>query len=524
MKKKITVSLFGALFLIFSTCSHLNSGKSEKPDNINGFFADPGSYDIVNYRGKKNVIKVNGALTQWAVLRYSLEDYKGKEIIINFSADVRREKSEGTLNWQVNNEKEGYPSVVYLKNAAAGVWHHMKGRRIVVPDNDGPALYLTNWENNAGDTIYYIANPTVTIEFGGINLDLSLPVLYTNYKNDFLIGNIAGSYNLNSKYSELLKRHYNIVTCTETYPFLLAPSEKNKYEWSRADTVVNFLRSNNIPVHGHVLTWHEDCPKWMTNGTREEVIANLQQYITDVLTHFKGRINSWDVVNEAIRDDLSASAAAGDWRKCVRSYENPWFDKLGADYIEIAFRAARAADPDITLYYNDYFHYEWTNASWVGGVHKVEVVRKMIEDINIRYKKETGGTRNLIEGVGSQSHFMEPTINFDNVRTTLEKFKTLGIDIAISELDISMAGFIRGEGNDTVMTAEEEIKQAQLYAQLFKLYREYSPYISRVVMWGADDGTSWLSGGNPCLFDWRLNAKKAFHAVNDPDGFLMQYK
>jgi endo-1,4-beta-xylanase len=70
------------------------------------------------------------------------------------------------------------------------------------------------------------------------------------------------------------------------------------------------------------------------------------------------------------------------------------------------------------------------------------------------------------------------------------------------------------------MSEEDAKTQAKLYAQLFKLYREYSSYIKRVTMWGMDDGTSWISAGNPCLFDWKLNAKKSFHAASDPDAFL----
>jgi endo-1,4-beta-xylanase len=488
-----------------------------------GFQAD--AYQIVNLplEKRQNVIKVNGADTQWAIVSYSLEEYKGKEIIIQFSADVKRMGSGGMLNWQVNNV-ESYPSVAYLENAATGVWHQMRGRRIVTPTNDNPVLYLTNWENNADRTIYYIDNVTITIEEGNSMVpDLTLSPLKTAYRNDFLIGNIIGSAQLSDKYFDLQKHHYSVFTPTETYPIMLASSGKGIYRWEMADNVVDLAIRNNIPVHGHVLTWHESSPAWLTTGSREQVISNLQQYISDVLTHFKGRIGSWDVVNEAMKDNISAAEAAGDWRRCIRNTENPWYKVLGADYVEIAFRAARAADPDITLYYNEYFHYEWSDEAYFGGPHKVEAVRKMIDDINTRYKNETRGTRNLIEGVGSQSHFMSLNVNLNNVRATLDKLKTLGIPIAISELDISTAGYVRGEGKDTVMKPEDEIAQARIYANLFKLYREYAPYISRVNFWGVDDGTSWLSAGNPCLFDWKLTAKKSFYAVRDPDAFLAEY-
>jgi endo-1,4-beta-xylanase len=261
----------------------------------------------------------------------------------------------------------------------------------------------------------------------------------------------------------------------------------------------------------------------MTTGSRAQVEQNLKDHVTAVLTHFRGRIKTWDVVNEAMRDNLTSASA--DWKRCVRTSQNPWYDKLGPDYIELAFRTARAVDPDITLYYNEYFHmdgyYPWDSAA--NALNKAEAVRKMVDDINTRYKKETGGVRNLIEGVGVQSHHFGFGINLDNLRACLEKFITLGVEIAISELDISASGYVRGSGLDTVMTEKDEMAQARLYAKLFKLYREYAPYISRVTWWGMDDGGSWLSAGNPCLFDWKLNAKKAYYAVIDPGAFLAEY-
>jgi endo-1,4-beta-xylanase len=522
-KTGIMFSLFAVMLPLFLTCSTTQTISGSSPTG--GLQAGAPFYDIVNLpmERRQNVLKVKGADTQWTVVAYSLAEYKGKEITIQFSADVKREGASGTLNWQVNNSD--YPTVGYVENAPAGVWHHMRGRRILTPTDSNPVLYLTNWENNAPNTVYYIDNFTITIEEGNSMVpDLALPPLKTAYKNDFLIGNIVDLTYSSGKYFELLKRHYNVVTPTVTYPVMLAPSVKGgAYQWTRADTVINLVRSNNIPVHGHILVWHEATPAWMTTGTRAEVEQNLKNHVNAVLTHFKGRIASWDVVNEAIRDDLSSSA--GDWKRCVRNSQNPWYDKLGADYIEIAFRAARAADPGITLYYNEYFHmdgfYSWDSVS--NALNKAEAVRKMVDDINTRYKNETGGRRNLIEGVGVQSHHYGFGINLNNLRSCLEKFITLGVEIAISELDVSVSGFSRGSGADSAMTEKDEMAQARLYARLFKLYREYAAYISRVTWWGMDDGNSWLSAGNPCLFDWTLNAKKAFYAVSDPDAFLAEY-
>jgi endo-1,4-beta-xylanase len=137
----------------------------------------------------------------------------------------------------------------------------------------------------------------------------------------------------------------------------------------------------------------------------------------------------------------------------------------------------------------------------------------MINDINNRYKKETGQKRNLIEGLGIQSHFDMKSFDVNNARKTLVKFISLNIELSISELDITSAGYVEGEGKDVVMSEHDAAVQAFIYARLFRLYREYAPYISRVTFWCIDDHNSWLSAGNPCLFDRYLIPKKAFNAV-----------
>jgi endo-1,4-beta-xylanase len=381
----------------------------------------------------------------------------------------------------------------------------MSGRRILTPVNNEPFLYLTTWQNNTSNTVYYINKPVIIIEEGSILIpDLSLPSLKSVYKNDFLVGNVINSTNLSGKYFDLLKHHYNVVTPENNLkPSYLAPFTRGgSYQWETADAMVNQMLSNGIAVHGHVLVWHVQSPAWLTAGSRRQVEKNLEDYVTEVLTHFNGRIASWDVVNEAIGDGLSDTDAAGDWKRCVRKSANPWFNALGADYIELAFRAARAADQNVKLYYNDYA---------LNDKNKAEVVRKMIKDINDRYKAE-GNARNLIEGVGMQGHYSSD-LNIDDVRSSLNKFITLGIEIAVTELDISFAGYDPGGGRDTDMSEADAAAQSRIYADLFKLYRENAAHITRVSMWGIDDNSSWLSVGNPCLFDWKLNAKKAFYSV-----------
>jgi endo-1,4-beta-xylanase len=99
------------------------------------------------------------------------------------------------------------------------------------------------------------------------------------------------------------------------------------------------------------------------------------------------------------------------------------------------------------------------------------------------------------------------------VRSSLKKFSALNIELSISELDVTAAGYEEGEGKDIVMSEHDAAVQAFVYAKLFRIYREYAAYISRVTLWGIDDHNSWLSAGTPCLFDRYLIPKKAFNAV-----------
>ncbi|MCL1928936.1 MAG: endo-1,4-beta-xylanase [Treponema sp.] len=506
------------LLIVLLVAPVLYSQQSQN-NNVNGFFADKGSFEVLSrYQGRNNVLKVDGSKTQMAIAKYSLSQYKGKPIAIEIMAEVLRERLTDTIHWQVNNTPN-YPTVFWLGNAKPGMWHKVRGKIIITPMNSDPFLFLTNWGNNARDT-FYITNFNITIEESNIKHALSLPSLKSLYANDFLIGNITLYEDLytSGNYFELLKHHYNAVTSTETYPSQLAPPAKGgTYQWAKADHSIDVMRRNNIAVHGHILVWHESTPAWLTEGSRSDVEQNMNDYITTVLRHFKGRIASWDVVNEALKDNLSAANVRGDWRNCIKNSQNPWFAKLGADYVELAFRAARAADPSITLYYNDYA---------LENPNKAEAARKMIQDINDRYKRETGGTRNLIEGVGSQAHIYGMNLNINDARSALEKLISLGIEVAISELDVPTINFDYknvGNNRDTKMSEKDQIAQAVIYARLMNLYREYSSYITRVTMWGMDDRHSWLSTGNPSIFDWKLNAKQAFYAVSDPDGFLVQY-
>ncbi len=137
----------------------------------------------------------------------------------------------------------------------------------------------------------------------------------------------------------------------------------------------------------------------------------------------------------------------------------------------------------------------------------------MVKDMNDRYKAE-GNSRNLIDGVGMQGHYGLDLL-IPDVRASIEKFIALGVKVDISELDIADKQTYRnyGNGKNGVMSSADANAQARLYGRLFQLLRQYNEHITRVTMWGLDDNTSWISIGNPCLFDENLKPKKSFFAV-----------
>jgi len=519
--KKYLVLLVIIIFLLFTS-------QQTPINNVNGFIADAGSFEILSsFQGKSNVLKVYKARTQEEIVRYPLAQYRGKRIAIEFSADVWLEGSSGGLLWMVNNYPDNNFRVSHNPTSKHGQWNNVRGRVIMTPTQSYTRLFLNTW-GHPENTIIYIANPVITITEGvDYTPDLSLPPLKDIYTNDFLIGSIIDWNDIGNsgKHFDLIKHHYNIVSSTVTFPYDLAPLNRGEaYRFTVADNYINQYIRNNIQVFGHTLVMpNAPPPSWFFEGTREEVIQNLNEYITTVVRHFRGRINAWDVVNEAVRDNLSARDARGDWKNNLYGSNrfdprNPWYEKLGADFVELAFRAARTADPNIKLFYND--------NSLEMNQNKLDVVFKMIKDINDRYKRETGEARNLIDGVGTQMHIWDSNLNINNVRNHFEKLSSLGIEIAVSEFDmpgVAYSNNIVTYGYDTEMSERDAIAQALLYARIMQVINEYSAHITKVTFWGLDDNTSWLSVTNPQLFDWKLNAKHAFHAVSDPDGFIRQY-
>lgn len=320
-----------------------------------------------------------------------------------------------------------------------------------------------------------------------LSIEQDIPGLKEVYADDFLIGAAAYSWQMEGAYGELLKKHFNSLTATyEMKPKFIAPAE-GTYVFDAADHYVDFANANGMGLRGHALLWHTDAAEWMFTdagkpASRELLLERLQNYIETVMHRYKGKIYAWDVVNEAIADN-------GGGPNGMRI--TPWYNLIGPDYIEKAFEFARAADPEAKLYYNDYYT-------------EVPEKREHIYQLLKRLKE-----KNLIDGVGLQSHHGLYSPSISEIEKTIQMFSELGLDIQITELDVDT-----GISPSSTLPANIAAQQGKRYNDLFELYKKHKDVISSVTIWGVQDEKSY--NNHAMLFDEQLKAKPAYWGAADP--------
>ncbi|POX43872.1 1,4-beta-xylanase [Streptomyces sp. Ru72] len=269
-----------------------------------------------------------------------------------------------------------------------------------------------------------------------------------------------------STYSTILDREFNMITPENEMKWDTTEPSRGNFNFGPADQIVGHATAHGQRMRGHTLVWHSQLPGWVNSITDPNTLRSvMNNHITTEMSHFKGKIYAWDVVNEAFADGSSQHRSS--------VFQNV----LGNGFIEEAFRTARAADPSAKLCYNDYNIENWTDA-------KTQGVYTMVRDFKSRGVP--------IDCVGFQSHFGVggPPSSF---RTTLANFAALGVDVQITELDIAQAS----------PTAYANTVQACMNVAR----------CTGITVWGIRDSDSWRSGDNPLLFDRNGNKKPAYDAV-----------
>lgn len=376
------------------------------------------------------------------------------------------------------------------------------------------------------------------------------------FKHHFLVGTAVNrnmvadgagfrrSAEQSAKDVALVKEQFNQITAENDMKWqLLHPREgADGYEFGPADAFVNFGLSNKMYLVGHTLVWHSQTPNWVFAGTnpaptvtnaaplavtntnapgtnrfgrgrfgpgfgggfgrfngprasRDELLQRMREHIHTVVGRYKGKVKSWDVVNEAIAD--------GGGTNILRN--SLWLEIIGPDFIAKTFQYAHEADPDAILRYNDY------------GLENPAKRKKLVTLIKSLQEQKVP-----IHAIGSQAH-VNVSMSFETMDQTLTEIATLGLPIHITELDVnSAAGGQRGFGADISANAsatqgglvsDADKKLADAYTGIFRAFFKHRNSVKMVTFWGANDANSWRTQGKPLLFDGDGEPKPAFNAV-----------
>ncbi len=326
------------------------------------------------------------------------------------------------------------------------------------------------------------------------------------FKGDFVIGaaiNAAQIAGQDVRGDAIVTSQFNSISPENCLKWLLVHPQPGKYDFTVPDQYVAFGQKHHMFIVGHNLVWHNQVPAWVFHDdkgnllTRDALLARMRDHIHTVVGRYKGRIQSWDVVNEALNED-------GTMRDSL------WHKIIGDDFIEKAFQYAHEADPQAQLTYNDY---------------NLENEAKRNGAIKLVKKLQAEGIPITTVGIQDHDHLDFPTAEQEDA--AISAFGALGLKVAISELDINV---LPNAGQQP--TADVTLKIAQnkalnpypdglpdsvqqqlaaRYAELFRVFLKHRGTVTRVTFWNVSDGDSWLN-------DWPVEGRKNYPLLFDRNG------
>jgi endo-1,4-beta-xylanase len=335
------------------------------------------------------------------------------------------------------------------------------------------------------------------------------------FKGDFVIGaalNAAQISGQDARGDAIVTSQFSTISPENVLKWLLVHPQPDKYDFALPDQYVAFGQKHHMFIVGHNLVWHNQIPAWVFHDdkgnllTRDALLARMRDHIHTVVGRYKGKIQSWDVVNEALNED-------GTMRDSL------WHKIIGDDYIEKAFQYAHEADPQAQLTYNDY---------------NLENEPKRKGAIALMKKLLAEGIP--ITSIGLQNHDNLTFPSVEQEDATISAFEALGLKVVISELDMNLLpkGGLQPTADVTLKIdpakgldpyakgLPDEVQQqlAARYAELFRVFLKHRGTITRVTFWNVADGDSWLNDwpvagrkNYPLLFDREDKPKPAFDAV-----------
>jgi len=292
---------------------------------------------------------------------------------------------------------------------------------------------------------------------------------------DFYIG-YASLLNFDQRpdsaiYTDIAVSEFNLVSTENSLKWGIVNPQPNVWRWDAFDKEMLLAHEHGMLMHGHPIIWHRQLPRWLSDLRLDQVEQVMLDYVSHVADRYGPHVALWDVVNESLEED-------GTFRDSI------WFESMGESYIDKAFRQAAISAPFSRLLYNDF------DVAWEGPKSDAmfRLVSRMLDE----------GVP--LHGVGFQMHIFTDFDLLDSVERTFQRFADLGLEIYITELDISQAG------------APDLARQAQLYREIMSLCLQQSA-CKALQTWGFTDRYSWRSTFDPLIFDDDYNAKSAYFAL-----------
>jgi len=334
------------------------------------------------------------------------------------------------------------------------------------------------------------------------------------YDRRFTIGVALDGYlpdDYNAAELALIRAQFAALTPANCMKMIYLQAQPGRFHFRMADAFVAFAASNQLEVCGHCLVWAKDerTPEWVFRdgekpAGRELLLERMQAHIQAVAGRYRGKVISWDVVNEALDDGTN--------------YIRPskWFSTLGEEFIVKAFEYARRADPEAVLVYNDY------NVEWPAKRAKLLRLLRLLQE-----------RRAPIQAVGIQGHYELDAVPYQDLEETISAIQSLGLKVIMTEFDLDAIPRARwwADGgkhrpelarlNPYAEGCPPDVlrRQAEQYGKLFHIFRQHADVITRITFWDLHDGRSWLNHfpwervNHPLLFDREARPKPAFGAV-----------